>query len=175
MRLGIRKRLYELRLKALRKRGIRIGDDCRVHRTADFDLEGGGQIRIGSGVQLGPGVILATHGADIVLNDNVYVGPYCVIYGGVVVGEHTMLAAHSVIVPANHSTAPDGVPMYQQPKMRKGIVIGRDVWIGALVTVLDGVTLADGCVIGAGSVVTKSIGPMMIAHGAPAKEQKARG
>jgi carbonic anhydrase/acetyltransferase-like protein (isoleucine patch superfamily) len=47
--------------------------------------------------------------------------------------------------------------------------IGNDVWIGARAMVLDGVTIGDGCVIAAGSVVTKNIEPYSIVGGIPAK------
>jgi len=47
--------------------------------------------------------------------------------------------------------------------------IGNDVWLGTRVTVLGGVTIADGAVIGAGSVVTKDVGPYEIWAGNPAR------
>lgn len=56
----------------------------------------------------------------------------------------------------------------------KGIIIEDDVWIGAGVKVLDGVTIAQGCVIGANSVVTKSTEPYGIYVGVPARKIKSR-
>jgi len=47
--------------------------------------------------------------------------------------------------------------------------IGRDVWIGANAVILGGVTIGDGCVVGAGAVVTKNIPPYNVAKGIPAK------
>lgn len=49
------------------------------------------------------------------------------------------------------------------------VIIGSDVWIGAHVLILDGVTIGNGAVIAAGSVVTKDIEPFAIAGGVPAK------
>lgn len=56
----------------------------------------------------------------------------------------------------------------------KSIIIEDDVWIGAVVKVLDGVTIAQGCVIGANSVVTKSTEPYGIYVGIPARKIKSR-
>ena len=54
------------------------------------------------------------------------------------------------------------------------IVIGNDVWIGARAMICDGVTVGDGAVIAAGSVVTKSVAPYAIAGGVPAQPIRAR-
>ena len=54
----------------------------------------------------------------------------------------------------------------------KEIVIGSNVWIGGSVTILPGVHIGDGCVIGAGSVVTKDTEPNSIYVGNPAKMLK---
>ena len=51
----------------------------------------------------------------------------------------------------------------------KPVVIGNDCWFGANVVVCPGVTIGDGCVIGAGSVVTRDIPPMSFAAGSPCK------
>jgi acetyltransferase-like isoleucine patch superfamily enzyme len=54
------------------------------------------------------------------------------------------------------------------------VKIGNDVWIGANVIVLDGVTVGNGAVIGANSVVNKDVLPFSIVGGVPAKEIKKR-
>ena len=52
--------------------------------------------------------------------------------------------------------------------------IGNDVWIGSKCLIKGGVTIGDGCVIGAGAVVTKDISPYSVAAGVPAKVIKKR-
>jgi acetyltransferase-like isoleucine patch superfamily enzyme len=121
-------------------------------------------------------VIIATYGGSIEIESNVYIGPYCVLYGhgGLTIGSSTMIAAHTVIVPANHGFSRIDMPMNAQPLTREGIAIGEDVWIGAGCKVLDGVRIGKGAVIGAGSVVTKNIEPYDIAVGVPATVVRSR-
>ena len=63
----------------------------------------------------------------------------------------------------------DGVNVYDQP-----VVIEDDVWVGANVTILKGVTIGHGSVVAAGAVVTKSCPPYSIIGGVPAKLIKMR-
>lgn len=58
--------------------------------------------------------------------------------------------------------------------VRGNIVIGNDVWIGHEAVILPGVTIGDGCIIGAQSVVTKNVEPYTIVGGNPAKPIKKR-
>ncbi len=59
--------------------------------------------------------------------------------------------------------------MRQGYDSRGGVVIEDDVWLGAGVMILDGVRVGTGCVVGAGSVVTKELPPFSVAVGVPAR------
>lgn len=64
---------------------------------------------------------------------------------------------------------------YNYPKLSKGsVIIGNDVWIGLNTTILSGVTIGDGAVVAAGSIVTKNVDPYAIVGGNPAKIIKKR-
>ena len=64
---------------------------------------------------------------------------------------------------------------YQYPKLSKGsVIIGNDVWIGLNTIILSGVTIGDGAIVAAGSVVTKNVEPYAIVGGNPAKLLKKR-
>ena len=75
----------------------------------------------------------------------------------------------------NHNFSRTDIPMNQQGNSPvRPIVIGDDVWIGANVIILPGVSIGTGCVIGAGSVVTKSLPEYSVVAGNPAKIIKNR-
>lgn len=100
----------------------------------------------------------------------------CLLYGvgGLEIGDNARIAAHTVISPMNHIYADPDTPIWKQGETAIGIKIGNDVWIGNGAKILDEVTIGDGCVIGAGSVVTKSIPPFSVAVGVPARVIKQR-
>ena len=156
--------------------GVSIGPGCCVHPAACFDPTNGGTVRLGRNVQVCAGAILSPHGGSIELGDNTFVGPYCVLYGhgGLAIGHDTMIAAHTVIVPANHGFARTDLPIAKQPIAAHGIEIGADCWIACGCRILDGVSIGPGSVIGAGAVVTTSIPAMSVAVGVPARVVRAR-
>jgi acetyltransferase-like isoleucine patch superfamily enzyme len=158
------------------RRGIRIAASAHIANSARIQTacDGryfGGRIAIADGVIISDGAIVATYGGTIEIAANTYIGPYCVLYGhgGLSIGRNTMIGAHTVIIPANHGFERIDVPMNSQPLTRKGIAIGEDVWIGSGCSILDGVRIGGGSVLGAGSVVTKDIDPYSIAFCVPAK------
>jgi len=64
--------------------------------------------------------------------------------------------------------------MRYQPHTCEPILIGRDVWIGRGSCILPGITIGEGAVIGANSVVNKDVPAYAIAAGIPAKVIKMR-
>jgi len=156
--------------------GVQIDRSIYIARSAmiQIDTDGcvlGGRIRISKAAIISDGAIIAPYGGSIEIGASAYIGPYCVLYGhgGLTIGRNAMIAAHTIIVAANHGIAQLDVPMGRQPLTMKGIAIGEDVWIGAGCKILDGVHIGNGTVIGAGSVVTKDIDAHLIAFGVPAK------
>ena len=135
----------------------------------------GGKIYIGSNCYISRGVQLLTHGGDIRIGNNCTVNPYTIIYGqgGTTIGDNVRIAAHCVIVPANHIFTDITIPIYKQGLKKEGIVIEDDVWIGSGVKILDGVTIKRGCVIGANAVVTHSTNEYGVYVGIPAKKIKS--
>jgi acetyltransferase-like isoleucine patch superfamily enzyme len=157
------------------KPGIQIAPSVYIAKTAmiQTDSDGhsfGGRIRISPGVTVSDGVIIATYGGTIAIEANVYIGPYCVLYGhgGLAIGRDTMIGAHTVIIAANHGFSRIDIPMNAQPLTREGIDIGEDVWVGSGCQILDGIRIEQGAVVGAGSIVTKDIDAHSIAFGVPA-------
>ncbi len=89
-------------------------------------------------------------------------------YGGLTIGDGTIIGPYTMIHSANHETDPS-MPIPEQGWEVRPVTIGAGVWIGMGVCILPGVTIGDGAIIGAGSVVAKDIEPWGIAVGNPAK------
>ena len=102
------------------------------------------------------------------IGDHTAVAPFVHIWcgGRVVIGAHCMIGSHVAIssLTHDHSQAKMFGTMVARP-----VTIGDDVWIGAHAVILPGVTLGEGCVIGAGAVVTRDVPPRAIVYGVPAR------
>ena len=102
------------------------------------------------------------------------VGKFCsigpAVYGGLGVHPTSVFVSTS-----NHFYSGDPLePNVPYFKEYRETIIGHDVWIGARATLIDGIKIGDGAVIGAGAVVTKDVPPYAIAVGVPAKVVKYR-
>jgi len=157
-------------------RKIEIGEGSVVCWGAALNTPYGGSISIGKKTEIRRGAIVSSSGGNIVIGDNCSVNSYCVIYGvgGLTIGNGVRIGTHTTIIPSNHRYDKCDQYIYKQGITSLGIAIEDDVWIGAGVVVLDGVTIARGCVIGANAVVAKSTEPYGVYVGVPAKLIKKR-
>jgi acetyltransferase-like isoleucine patch superfamily enzyme len=89
--------------------------------------------------------------------------------GGIQIGKNVLIGQGVSIHSENHNFKDAHQLIREQGISHKGVVIGDDVWIGSKSVILDGVTIGTGAVIGAGSVVTRSIPAYSLAVGVPAK------
>ncbi len=159
-------------------RGGRIGRRCRIQPGVCLACRPGHPILLGDGVQLMRGVVLSTsRSGRIELGDHVYVGEYGVVTSNaaITVGPDTIIAPHVDLVDFNHRVDDPDRNVIDQPLDARPIAIGRDVWLGASVRVLAGVTLGDRAVVGAGAVVTRDVPERGIAVGVPARVVGTRG
>lgn len=89
------------------------------------------------------------------------------------IGRDCLFASHVYITDHDHDWRDGDVPARLQPQLlAEPVTIGNGVWLGERVCVLKGVTIGDGAIVGAASVVTKDIPPRCIAVGAPARVVK---
>lgn len=114
-------------------------------------------IFVGNNVDLGYRPILVATRSSITIGNDVMFGPEVTIRGG------------------NHRFDIPGIPMaavddsMKEADNDRDVVIGNDVWVGTRAIILHGVTVGDGAVIGAGSVVTRDVPPYSIVAGNPAR------
>lgn len=130
------------------------------------------RLTAGPGLRMAPNASLR-NGDRISLGREVHVGERCCLWAGdktgrITLGDNALLGPEVFITASNYETAA-GTPVMHQPRRESDVVVGRDVWLGARVVVLPGVTIGDGCVVGAASVVTADLPPGTIAVGSPAR------
>jgi acetyltransferase-like isoleucine patch superfamily enzyme len=106
----------------------------------------------------------------------VYIGQYSYIAPNTKIGNYCMLSDNVNIIGRDHVFDKVGTPIILsgRPKDESYTIINDDVWLGHAVTIMRGVTIGEGSIIAANSVVTKDIPPYTIYAGVPAKFLKYR-
>jgi acetyltransferase-like isoleucine patch superfamily enzyme len=160
-------------------RRIRLGERVMIGEGCFLDAHSlTGRITLGDDVWLSRGCyVLAHRDAEVQIDDRAYIGHRCLLYGtaGLRVGQDVLMANDVQLICGNHTFARRDLPIRAQPTEERPIAIEDDVWLGASVIVLGGVTVGRGSVVGAGAVVTRSLPPYSIARGVPAKIVGVRG
>ena len=140
---------------------LRLAPAARFQTGAECVLDFDATIECSGVLRLGERVIFGHH-CTIGCNQSIEIGDDCLLAEMVSIRDH------------DHNFARTDVPIRAQGATCAPVVIGRDVWLGAKVTVLKGVTIGDGAIVGANAVVTRDIPPMAIAAGIPARVIKMR-
>jgi len=112
-----------------------------------------------------------TREGRIVIGENSHIAEGVIISSGlrIEIGRDALIGPQSMIVDTNHNYGDRTVRIGAQGLACRPIKIGPDVWTGGHVNILPGVTVGQGAIIGAGSVVTKDVPPFAIVVGVPAK------
>jgi len=157
---------------------IRIGDDVVIDDLVVLDAKGATNrgITIGTGVFLGRGTILSCKDGDIELGDHTNIGFHCEVFSAsrVAVGRHGLFAAYTYLVGGGHEFDRADVPVIEQGRSSRGIILDDNVWLGTGTKVLDGVRIGRDVVVGAGAVVTDDLPDGVIAVGVPARVVRRR-
>lgn len=189
----LRKKFYPKLFKKV-GRGLIIGRNVVIRHPQN--------IIIGDFVTIDDNCLIDGRGAGeegLILEDQVIINRNCMIQaktGFIKLGKRTSIGSNSVIVSMSGVEIGEALltagncyisagayqfddletPIMDQTAFSKGpIIIGKNSWFGTGVTVLDGVEIGEGAVIGASSVVNKNIPAFAIAIGVPAKVYKMRG
>lgn len=111
------------------------------------------------------------HSNMISIGNNVYIGPDSWIngVGGVTIGSGTIIGPKLSIYSANHNYRDASALPYDNIVFLDRVSVGENVWIGGNVILLPGASLGEGCIVGAGAVVTKKYPPFSVLGGNPAK------
>jgi acetyltransferase-like isoleucine patch superfamily enzyme len=134
---------------------IRIGDDCTMNAISSFVSTSVGKnpvLEIGNKTYLG-------HRVSISVGSKVTIGSHVLIANEVFIADnpgHPLDAARRRV---------QGV----EPDQIRPVTIGDDVWIGHGCKIMPGVTIGEGAVVGAGSIVTRDVPPFTLVAGIPAK------
>lgn len=112
----------------------------------------------------------------ISVGNRVTINRGCEFYGSmlagnaqITIGDHCALAPRVRILSATHD-----YHRLDLPDKAASVTLGKHVWIGAGATILPGITIGDGAIVAAGSVVTRDVAPFSIVAGNPARFVKTR-
>jgi len=149
--------------------GGRLGNRFRAFLAKVIFLKCGRQVVVRKNAYFGSG-------SGIEIGDYSEIGLDAYLNRDVTLGSHVLMGQRVTILTTNHEFEDPNVPIHHQgSRERKPVHIGSDVWIGANCIILPGVTIGDGAVIGAGSVVTRCVAPLAVVAGNPARVIRQRG
>lgn len=115
---------------------------------------------------------LTSRDSKLEIGNNCYIGYNNTFLAGgdIIIEDGVLMASNILISSENHSVNPEDDKYYMDQKLEcESVVIGEGSWLGENCIILPGVKIGKKCVIGAGSIVTKSIPDYCIAVGNPAK------
>lgn len=158
--------------------------DARIIRFP-IDIRGKKFIQISKGFTTGVGCRIEAYPQNkektLFIGENFQMNDYVHITATekVIIGKNVLLASKIYISDSSHGSyagdekdsSPDSIPM-ERKMVSKPVIIEDNVWLGEFVSVLPGVTIGKGSIVGANSVVAKSLPPYVIAVGSPAKAIK---
>jgi acetyltransferase-like isoleucine patch superfamily enzyme len=165
------------------RENVVFGSRCKVHANVVLQAICSDKLTFGDDVTICEGTLIRPSGfwggnlgAGMVMGNRSSIGACSFIgcAGWLRVGDDVMMGPRVTIIAQNHNFSDLTQPMNRQGVSSKGVTIGNDVWIGACVTILDGVTVGDHAIVAAGALVTNDVAPYAIVGGVPARKIKSR-
>jgi len=172
-------RLYG-KVKFYNPAGISAGKHVKIYSGSIFDCSDTfsnkkSTISLGENVMIREFSIFRSHQGKISIGNNSFIGPHCLLQGpNLKIGNNVLIASGVKIFSSEHEYQDKSTPIKLQKESSKGILIEDDVWIGANSVITDGVTIKKGSIVGAGSVLTKSVPQFTVVAGNPANPIKNR-
>ncbi len=144
-----------------------------------FYIRKEGKLKIQSGFSANAGLVIDIYGKesklnigkDVMANYRLHIG----VANSIAIGSNTLFGSDCLVIDHSHggyggkfNTHPSIAPVKRE-LVSLPIVIGKNCWFGDRVSVMPGVTIGDGVVVGAGSIVTKDLPSNTLAVGVPAR------
>ncbi len=148
-----------------------------LDRGAELYAQRGlGRLILGRWLHLGAGTAIRCHDGTLRIGDKCTFARRDTVncYLDVEIGDTALVADDVYISDFDHRYADVTVPIKDQGIVKSRVRIGNDVWLGTKTTVVRGVVIGDGAVIGANSVVTRDIPAYGVAVGTPARVVRDR-
>ena len=141
-------------------KNVKFEDYSEIHGLCSEGLNFGDYVTISRGVMIRPSSYYGgDYGIGLTMGEHSSIGPYGYIgcSGRITIGKNVMFGPKCSLFAENHNFSDTEASIKSQGVNQKGITIEDDCWIGSNVTILDGVNIGKGSVIGAGTLVTKNI------------------
>ena len=145
------------------------GKNARICRSARMDVMPFNNFVLGDNSTIEDFCTVNNGVGDVLIGKRCRIGMSNVLIGPVTIGNDVIIAQNVVMSGLNHGYEDIHLPPHNQPVSKKTIIIGDEVWIGANVVVVAGVTIGKHAVVAAGSVVTKNVLAYSVVAGNPAK------
>jgi acetyltransferase-like isoleucine patch superfamily enzyme len=155
---------------------VTIGDYVVIDALSRQGIVLGNNVSIGDFTIIRATGTISNLGVGFRIGSNSNLGQYCFVgaAGGVTIGENVLVGQRVSFHSENHIFSDLEHPIKEQGTTRMGIVVCDNCWIGGSTTLLDGVTVNQGAVIAAGSVVTNDVPSCAVVGGVPARVIKYR-
>jgi acetyltransferase-like isoleucine patch superfamily enzyme len=168
-----------------RRRNYKCASTAVLYRTAHIanNLPDQSAIEIGEHTHIRGELLTFGHGGHIAIGEYCYIGEHSRIWSAkhISIGKRVLIShnvnifdndTHPINPGARHQHFKNIISSGQPGKidlLEQAIEIGDDAWIGCMSIILKGVTIGQGAIIGAGSVVTQDVPPFTIVAGNPAR------
>lgn len=158
-------------------KNVKFEDYTEIHGLCSEGLKFGDNVTISRGVMIRPS---SYYGGDLghglTMGDYSSIGPHSYIgcSGKITIGKNVMFGPKCSLFAENHVFTNTETSIKGQGVKQKGITIEDNCWIGSNVTILDGVTIGKGSVIGAATLVTKNVSAGSVVIDKRIKEIKER-
>jgi acetyltransferase-like isoleucine patch superfamily enzyme len=159
-----------LRFKVLHPR-VKTEGFVFLPRRYEVVSRSGGTIRIGRWVWIGRNNALRCHEGELTVGDHTIFGSDNTVncYGSIYIGPECLFADDVYIVDFDHNYWDPVISIRSQGIYTDPIRLEGDLWVGTKATILRGVTVGRGAVIGAMSLINRDVPPYAVVGGIPAK------